>query len=279
MNRPAIHEFRRIAADALDVVWASFAFSIVDWLNDNSGVVTAAGYVAALLTGILTYRSFTRGRRVFHVMLFETLYEAIHNLGHIARAYKRESTSRLSRPGPADELKRWPEYELRYAAGLLDLPYVEHLDEALRSYLDHMLRNDSYIRRLPHSASGLREAADDVGYLAELAMRFLLEARHQQKPEAIAIFDHLQKQGDLSELTKLRRGRHFPRCAIRLTETKAEEYAKKHVEEVGDSAPLVYWFNRKTQPSCLYRQLVLLHDPPPRASRPNWLTRIRWSRR
>jgi hypothetical protein len=248
--------------------------SVSHWLNNNQGVVTAAGLVLAVLTGLFAYYTFILGRRVFHVLLFEALYEALHNLRHIADAYKGESPSRLYWPGPS-EVKRWPEYELRYAAGLLDPPYVDYLDETLGNYLDHMLRNDTYIRRLPHTASGLREAADSVGYLAEGVMRFLLVARHQQKPEAVAIFDHLEAKEKLSELTKLRRGRDFPLCAIRLSETKARAHACKHVEELGGSAPLVYWFTRYDQPTCLYGQLVGLDDPPPRASRPKLLTRLR----
>jgi hypothetical protein len=252
-----------------------FTCSVVDWLNDNTGVVTAAGFILALATGLFGYLSFTRGRRVFHVLLFETLYEALHNLHHIAQAYKAEGTRRLQDRRPV-ELKRWPEYELRYAERILDPPYVDHFDVTLRSYIDHMLRNDSYIHQLPRTASGLREATDDVGYLAEHAMRLLVEARHTQKPEAIAIFDDLEKQKDqgLPELTNLRRGHDFPRCAIRLHETKAEAHAKKHVDELGESAPLVYWFNRKTKPSELFNQLVKLYDPPHRALRPSWWTRL-----
>jgi hypothetical protein len=254
-------------------VATNVACSVVDWFNDNTGVVTAAGFMVALVTGLLAYLSFTRGRRVFHVLLFEALYEALHNLRHLAEAYKEEITPRV-RPRRSDELKRWPEYDLRYAERILDPPYVDHLDVTLRSYLDHMLRNDSYIRQLPRTAFGLGGAAASAGYLAELAMRFLVEARHKQKPEAIAIFDHLEKKNYVSELTNLRRGLRFPRCAIRLNEEKADAHANKHVDEVGHSAPRLYWFNRKGEPSVLYEQLVGLHDPPDRAPRPGWLTRL-----
>src|ERR671925_395634 len=77
-------------------------------MNENAGVLTAAGFVVALFSALLVWQVQIRGRRTFRILFFEALYEAFHNLYHLGRAYEGKH-----------QLQQWPEYELRYARRFL----------------------------------------------------------------------------------------------------------------------------------------------------------------
>ncbi|HYZ76791.1 MAG TPA: hypothetical protein VE596_05400 [Gaiellaceae bacterium] len=219
-------------------------------MNENAGVLTAAGFVVALFSALLVWQVQIRGRRTFRILFFEALYEAFHNLYHLGRAYEGKH-----------QLQQWPEYELRYARRLLDEPYVDLLNPRLRSSLDHILRNDTYIRQVPHTKAGLASSARNIGYLCEHMMRFLLDAIREQEFEAVVLFDYFanNERERLSEWIDIVEPRKLESYRFRLdAEDATAQEAKQHL----------FWF-KGSKPSRLYAQLVSLDDPPPRPPRPS----------
>jgi hypothetical protein len=240
-----------------------------DWtcrLNVNSGALTAIALLLAGVTGLVAYLDYSSGRRErvldkeraadrFSSVYFDALYEALHNLFHIAEAF--------GGPGRAlDQLDSWPEYDLRYAAKLLDPPNSDYMRPEVRPYVDHMLRNDLYIQKFPDTPDGRSRIADDTGYLAEHATRFLLEAWRCEEAEANALFNHLKKECKLGSLTAAEQEIKRRGFRIRLRRSDAE---RKDTE----SGKLLWWFDDSH--ACtheLFRELRELGDPPSRPPRP-----------
>jgi hypothetical protein len=239
-------------------------------LNVNQGALTVIALALAVVTGLVAYRDYASGRRArdldrerevgrFSSVYFDALYEALHNLFHIACAF-------ADRAGTA-VLETWPQYDLRYATRLLEPPNSDYLDPRVRPFVDHMLRNDLYIQRFPDTDAGRAAILRDVGYLAEHALRFLLEAWRcpgGEATEANALFEHLRAQGALRSLTDRERDIKARGFRVRLLRSTAER------KPVDPGTVVLWWFDDSDalKATPLFRELRGFDDPPPRPLRP-----------
>lgn len=240
-------------------------------LNVNQGALTVIGLVVAAVSGLVAYRDFSSGRRErqrerdrdvarFSSVYFDALYEALHNLVHIAQAFADQGEP---------VLESWPHYDLRYAAKLLEPPNSDFLNPQVRPFVDHMLRNDRYIQRVPDTNAGRATILADAGYLAEHALRFLLEAwcaRGSEAAEANALFEKLRTSGALRSLTDEKQELRLKASGfrVRMLRSKAER------KPMDPGTVVLWWFDDSDTLTTtrLFADLRDCTDPPPRPLRP-----------
>lgn len=187
---PAAQVFFLVLAVVLFLVLYLFALPIGScgsrshWscvLNNNGGLLGAYGLFLAVLGLVLTVlpRSFDhRSIRIrFDYWLEQAVYEACHNLRHIAEAFD------------GDRLTTFPHYTMRITAELTNEPLELYLrkeerGQVLWDHIDHMMRNDEILRGL--SQDQLEIAEPYTKYLVEHMLTFIFDATRLY-PQARAV--------------------------------------------------------------------------------------------
>lgn len=195
-------------------------------------------------------------RGLFWRYLADAVYEAAHNLEHIAKVFTA-----------AGQLQRWPDFHLRAAGRLLDPPfndYVLRLAPSLWPHLDHIVRNDVQLQRYPFTPEGAHNAEDVLAHFVEHCLRFIIAAGRASEwnagPHVIAVIEHL----GCPELTRLALAGDDERFHIRISQELARWNLAERKYGLSGTEQAVYWFGDEKDPRALLYAFRKLSDPPPR---------------
>ncbi len=236
-------------------------YAATSFKNPTEGLT----WVVLVLTALLVLTE--PRRRLAHRDLFwrymaDAEYEALHNLQHIAKAYRDD-----------ESLKGWPQFYVLAARRLIDPPFNDYMlrtEPSLWPHLDHMVRNEDYLRRYPFTVGAANEAKDILGYFVEHCLRFVIAAGRASEskvgPHTAAV---IEKVG-VGKLAELAFSNTDP-VHVRMTKDVADKDIKRGqatsvVREyglIGDETA-VYWFGCENDPYALWHAFRALDDPPPR---------------
>lgn len=222
----------------------------------------------------------------FERLVFETVYEAAHNLQHLASAstegaktLKKELCRSDSHDTP-QVWPRWPEFQTLQAQALLvddfeDLFAQRFPGGQLWSQVDHMLRNDGFLRRFPFDRQGLARAEEFLAYFVEYCVRVLVNGARGSDPAKKFVKDSLL----IEPLAELAAGTS-DRWLVRFNASWAQEAVNENGPDAVDATLALCWFDdrppesvgtrllRNDRPSLDLKELGVayrqLSDPPPR---------------
>jgi hypothetical protein len=250
------------------LVFASRLTPVLSLLGLAATVCVAARYSSAtdgltfvvlVLTAYLVLlepkRRFEQ-RELFWRYMADAVYETCHNLQHIAKAYEPDTT-----------LVRWPQFHVLASLRLLDPPFNDYMlrvEPRLWPHLDHMVRNEEYLRRYPFTTEGAIAARAGIGYFVEHGLRFVIAAgRAREGKVGPYVIETLETLGRPS-LTALAMALPGARFHVRMTASAARaDVAARTYGLAGDEQPL-WWFGDDEDPHALWHDFRAFDDPPPR---------------
>jgi hypothetical protein len=222
----------------------------------------------------------------FERLVFETVYEAAHNLQHLAsasaegaQALKKE-LCRSDRHDTPQVWPRWPEFQTLQARALLTDDFEDLFEQSfpggqLWSQVDHMLRNDGFLRRFSFDRQGLAHAEEFLAYFLEYCVRVLISGARGSDRARNYVKDGLT----IEPLAELVAGTS-DRWLIRFNASWAQEAVNENAPDAVDGTLALCWFDdrppmsagtpllRDDIPSLEVKELGpafrQLNDPPPR---------------
>ena len=129
------------------------------------------------------------------------------------------------------------------------------------------IRNDEYVRRLPFTETGLRDATDSIEYFVEHSIRFLLDMRDFRNGK------QLLETAGLPFLVGVKE----PHVRFRLSAAVEDQQT---VDEQGHGrhgarrdSQLISWVGSLEPQNNLYKTFSGMEDPPPHGVRPklSWI--------
>jgi hypothetical protein len=229
------------------------------WLTwGRDAALTAVVIILTVYLVLIEPQRRVEQRKLFWSYLADAVYEACHNLQHIA---KHDSTG--------ERTNRLPDFHLRAAQRLVDAPFNDLMLERapeLWPHVDHMIRNDVQLQRYPFTAEGARDAEPLLLLFVEHCLRFIIAAGRADVntvgPDVGKVIDKLGhtklRQVTLSPPeTRYHVGSTRERACRGIT-VKKHEYGLK-----GDEKP-VYWFGDEDDDYAMVHGFRDLGDPPPR---------------
>jgi hypothetical protein len=255
--------------NAAIVVGVFIAFALLG--GSDRVAVLALGL--SVLAALYEPRRRAEARKAFNELLAEAVYEACHNLQHLASWRDAASWEK-------DDRQKWPEFYVRAASRLLEPPYAEYTLKLpkIMELLDHMIRNDDFIRRYAPTAENLTMIKNSVGYFIEQCIRLVIRAGRSGEestgPEVRAVIAAVGQ----SYLTRIAIEDN-DEFWVRLTRERAELDIEKAKRQRAEGRPSVYdlsgqevpyyWFGdpitaggKPQEP--LHDVFGQLSDPPPR---------------
>jgi hypothetical protein len=195
--------------------------------------------------------------RHFYRLLFETTYEAAHNLQHIAQVtapagrvdkaadrleYRRAAAEDSPSIRPERPFDAWPEFETIHARRLFDARFAAFFPSGnLWPYIDHMIRNDHYVRRYPFDPEGLARAQPIVAYFAEYCIRVLIEGARHSDWRGTELVRLLREQSvDIQEDIV---SRDAPKFFVRYQATWAIDALENGREDAQDAKHVFCWLD------------------------------------
>lgn len=279
-----------VAADALLV--AVFSFVFTGYLSSEAFKGQLAAEANARVRKILDEqqtqlaraREDARAAR-FDRLVFETVYEAAHNLQHLASSSTPGATTldkERCRSGANDPQvwARWPEFQTLQARALLaadfeDLFAARFPGGRLWGHLDHMLRNDAFLRRFSFDRKGLAQAEEVLAYFIEYCVRVLITGAGGSELARRLITDLLHVDA-LAEVVK----RPSQHCIVRFGASWVQKAVDAERPDARDAELALCWFDdrpassthagisRRGMPCIPLHELGVafkrVSDPPPR---------------
>ena len=222
----------------------------------------------------------------FERLVFETVYEAAHNLQHLASASAKGAKTlkkelcRSDRHDTPQVWPRWPEFQTLQARALLTDDFEDLFAQTFRggqlwSQIDHMLRNDGFLRRFPFDRQGLAHAEEFLAYFLEYCVRILVNGARGSDRAKRYVKDSLA----IEPLAELAAGTS-DRWLVRFNASWAQDAIDENAPDAVDATLALCWLDdrppnsagtrllRDDIPSLDVKELGVafrrLHDPPPR---------------
>lgn len=222
----------------------------------------------------------------FERLVFETVYEAAHNLQHLAAASTQGARTlnkelcRSDRHDTPQVWPRWPEFQTLQARALLTDDFEDLFEQRfpggqLWSQVDHMLRNDGFLRRFSFDRQGLARAEEFLAYFLEYCVRVLVNgARGSDRAKT-----YVKGSLPIEPLAELAAG-NSDRWLVRFNASWAQEAVNENTPDAVGATLALCWFDdrlpksagtrllRDDIPSLEVQELGVafrqLNDPPPR---------------
>ena len=267
-------------------------------MDAHPGVVAFLTLVIALTAGLIAYLSLygdaavtaraldlkheeaDRLKARYNTLVLETLYECVHHLRHLTDAISwRPPVDPATNEYAGCVLTDWPVLNFRYADRLLDVPYVQTLEQdapAVLGFLDHALRNARYIEQSVNS-SAPAALAERVVWMSEHLLRVLICLRYRSLTDPAAensvagIAKRVLVAADLDDLLDPDMGVTRSQTPI-ATEIELRDRVRfvRHAEG-RDGRKLdssVAFFAPEGEATQLLEELKGMDDPPPRPKKP-----------
>jgi len=197
-------------------------------------------------------------KKLFWNYLADAVYEACHNLQHLAHSYQLNQ-----------KVHDWPECYVEAARRLMTPPFNDYMIQDtphLWPHLDHIVRNDHYMQRHPFPNGIPKDAADTVEYFIEHCLRFVLAAARTGEGKAGTYVHRIVSSLGKSNLSGLLT--NIPSAEaqfhVRIRKSDAQSDIDNGRYGLPKAVTRLYCFEPDGEPSDLWSAFQSMPDPPQR---------------